>query len=144
MNIFFSMISGLIFGVGLIVAGMANPAKVLAFLDVAGAWDPSLMLVMAGGIAVAGVAFAVARRRTATLLGLPLHLPTSRELDRRLIGGSLLFGVGWGLAGICPGPALVLLGAGLPEGMIFVAAMVGGMLVVEALDQMKTKPAQDA
>lgn len=139
MNIFLSLVSGLIFGVGLIVAGMANPAKVLAFLDLAGAWDPSLLLVMAGGITVAGIAFALARDRSISLLGLPLHLPSARQLDRRLLGGSLLFGVGWGLAGICPGPALILLGAGRSEGVIFVAAMVTGMLMVDQLDKLKTR-----
>lgn len=139
MNIFLSFVSGLVFGIGLIVAGMANPAKVLAFLDLAGAWDPSLLLVMAGGIAVASLAFTLVRGRSASLLGLPLHLPRTRQLDRRLLGGSLLFGVGWGLAGICPGPALILLGAGLPEGVIFVAAMVTGMLMVDQLDRLQTR-----
>ena len=143
MNIFLSLVSGLVFGIGLIVAGMANPAKVLAFLDVAGAWDPSLLLVMVGGIMFASVAFALARRRATSLLGLPLRLPAARELDRRLIGGSLLFGVGWGLAGICPGPALVLLGAGLPQGVIFVVAMTAGMLLVDWIDKLQA-PAKDA
>lgn len=139
MNIVISLLSGLLFGIGLIVAGMANPAKVLAFLDLAGAWDPSLLLVMAGGITVASIAFTLARDRSVSLLGLPLHLPTTRQLDRRLLGGSLLFGVGWGLAGICPGPALILLGAGLPQGVIFVAAMVTGMLVVQQMDRLTTR-----
>jgi uncharacterized membrane protein YedE/YeeE len=116
MNLLSALLSGIIFGLGLILAGMANPAKVLGFLDLAGLWDPSLALVMGGAIAVGSLGFALARQRTQSLLGLPMQLPTSRQLDRRLLGGSLLFGVGWGLAGICPGPALILIGYGAQEG----------------------------
>lgn len=137
MNFLFSFISGLIFGFGLILAGMANPAKVIGFLDLAGTWDPSLALVMGGGIAVGSVAFAFAKQRTKSLLGLPMQLPTSRQLDTRLIGGSLMFGVGWGLAGICPGPALVLLGTGMVQGIVFVAAMLVGMALFEVLERRK-------
>lgn len=133
MNLLFSLIAGLVFGLGLIVAGMANPAKVLGFLDLAGNWDPSLALVMIGAIAVGVVAFAFAKRRSLSLLRLPMQLPTARQIDRRLIVGSLLFGVGWGLAGICPGPALVLLGAGVMKGLVFVIAMLVGMLLFELL-----------
>ena len=104
MNNIFALLSGLIFGIGLIVAGMANPAKVLGFLDLAGLWDPSLALVMGGAIAVGSVAFAIAKRKTKSFLGLPIQLPTISQIDRRLIVGSLLFGMGWGLAGICPYP----------------------------------------
>ncbi|MFA9209151.1 MAG: DUF6691 family protein, partial [Yersinia sp. (in: enterobacteria)] len=118
MNLFFSLLAGLIFGLGLIVAGMANPAKVLGFLDIGGLWDPSLALVMAAAVAIATLGFTWAKKRKASLLGQPLQLPTSNRIDRRLIGGSLLFGAGWGLAGICPGPALVLLGAGMFKGVI--------------------------
>ena len=135
MNLLFALLSGLIFGLGLILAGMANPAKVLAFLDLAGLWDPSLALVMGGGIAMGSLAFALARRRTQSLLGLPMQLPTSRQLDRRLIGGSVTFGIGWGLAGICPGPALVLLGSGSDKGMIFVVAMLAGMGAFAVLER---------
>ena len=99
-----SLLAGLVFGLGLIVSGMADPAKVLGFLDLAGHWDPSLAFVMGGAIAVGVVAFAVARRRTVSLLGAEMKLPTARTIDRRLVGGSLLFGVGWGVAGFCPGP----------------------------------------
>ena len=95
MNLVFAFIAGLVFGIGILIAGMANPAKVLGFLDVFGAWDPSLGLVMAGAIAVGVMAFALAKRRSTSLLGQPINLPTNRQLDRRLIGGSLLFGVGW-------------------------------------------------
>jgi uncharacterized protein len=133
MNILFALTAGLVFGLGLIVSGMANPAKVLGFLDLAGPWDPSLALVMCGAIAVAGAAFALARKRTRSLLGLPMQLPTARGIDRRLVGGSLTFGIGWGLAGICPGPALVLIGAGVAQGLIFVGAMLAGMALVDFL-----------
>ena len=132
--LFFSILSGLIFGLGLILAGMANPAIVLGFLDLAGLWNPSLALVMGGAIAVGVIAFAIARKRSASLLGLPMHLPTSREIDKRLMFGSLTFGVGWGLAGICPGPALVLLGAGSTKGLVFVVAMLAGMGIFELLE----------
>lgn len=138
MNFLFSFIAGLVFGLGLIVAGMANPAKVLAFLDLAGSWDPSLAFVMAGAIAVGVVGFAFAGRRSLSLLGLPMQLPMARYIDRRLIGGSLLFGMGWGLAGICPGPALVLLGAGVTKGLVFVAAMLAGMFLFELLQHRST------
>lgn len=137
MNVFFSFIAGLVFGLGLIVAGMANPAKVLGFLDLAGAWDPSLAFVMVGAIAVGLVAFTFAKRRTKSLLGLPMQLPSARHVDRRLIGGSLLFGIGWGLAGICPGPALVLLGTGTAKGAVFVAAMLVGMAGFELFERRK-------
>lgn len=127
-----SLVTGLVFGLGLIVSGLVNPAKVLGFLDLAGAWDPSLIFVMAGAIAVAAGAFAMAGRRSATLLGGPVQLPTSRTIDARLIAGSTVFGIGWGIAGLCPGPALVVLGAGKLEAVVFVAAMIVGMAVFEA------------
>lgn len=130
-RILFALLSGVIFGLGLIVAGMANPAKVLAFLDITGHWDPSLALVMVGAIAVAAPAFLWARRRQRTLLGETLLIPTNRRLDRRLLAGSALFGIGWGMAGICPGPAWVLAGAGSLPGWLFVAAMLAGMALYE-------------
>ncbi|MCX7279640.1 MAG: YeeE/YedE family protein [Burkholderiales bacterium] len=122
-----ALLSGLVFGLGLIVSGMANPAKVLGFLDLGGLWDPSLAFVMGGAIAVGAVAFAVAKRRSTSLLGAPMRLPNARHIDRRLVLGSLLFGVGWGVAGFCPGPALVGVGMGLAKAMAFVAAMLVGM-----------------
>ena len=134
----FALLAGLVFGLGLIVSGMANPAKVLGFLDLAGNWDPSLAFVMAGAIAVGAIAFAVARRRTVSLLGVPMKMPTSTRLDRRLVGGSLLFGVGWGIAGFCPGPALVALGAGELKAAVFVLAMLAGMLAFELLERLGT------
>lgn len=129
---------GLLFGLGLIVAGMTDPGKVLAFLDLAGAWDPSLMFVMGGAIAVAVFAFALARRRTSNFLGGALHLPTRKDIDQRLVIGSLLFGAGWGIAGFCPGPAIVSLAAGQPKAILFVLAMLAGMAVFERLESRST------
>ncbi|TXI21695.1 MAG: YeeE/YedE family protein [Roseateles sp.] len=128
-------LAGLVFGLGLLVSGMADPHKVLGFLDLAGAWDPSLALVMAGAIAVGLVAFALARRRERSWLGQPMRLPVLRHLDARLVGGSLLFGVGWGVAGLCPGPALVLLGRLQPKAVGFVLAMLAGMALVAWLER---------
>ena len=131
MLIFTSLLAGLLFGLGLIVSGMANPAKVLGFLDLAGAWDPSLAFVMGGAVGVGMVAFFVARRRTLSWLGAPMRLPAARGIDRRLVGGSLLFGIGWGVAGFCPGPALVALGMGSVKALLFVGAMLVGMGLFE-------------
>lgn len=133
-----ALLSGLVFGFGLLLSGMADPAKVLAFLDLAGAWDPSLMLVMAGAIAVGVPAFARARRMKASMLDQPMQLPTARQIDRRLVLGSLGFGVGWGMAGICPGPALVLVGAGQFKGLVFVLAMLAGMLLFALLERRRS------
>ena len=130
-----SFTAGLVFGLGLLVSGMANPAKVLGFLDLAGAWDPSLALVMAGAVAVAAGAFALMKKRTRTLLGAPVLLPTPRRIDKRLILGSLVFGVGWGLAGICPGPALVLAGTGSAKGLVFLVAMIAGNGIFEFFER---------
>ena len=129
----------LVFGIGLIVSGMANPAKVLGFLDLAGPWDPSLALVMAGAIAIGLPAFALAKRRRTSLLGAPLNLPTNSAVDRRLLGGSLLFGAGWGLAGFCPGPALVALGMKEPKALVFVLAMLAGMALYEVFEHRRTR-----
>jgi len=132
-----ALIAGLIFGLGLIVSGMANPAKVLGFLDLAGRWDPSLAFVIGGAIGVGVLGFALARRRTRSLLGASMQIPTSSKLSVRLIIGSLLFGVGWGLAGFCPGPAIVSAAAGYSKAWIFVAAMVVGMLLFTLLERLK-------
>lgn len=134
---FFAFLSGLIFGIGLIIAGMANPEKVLSFLDLTGNWDPSLALVMGGAIAVGLLAFYLAKRRHLSLLGLAIQLPAASRIDRRLIIGSLLFGIGWGLAGICPGPAIVLLGAGIHKSGYFVIAMIVGMFLFNLYDTRK-------
>lgn len=131
----FSFLAGLVFGLGLIVAGMANPAKILGFLDLTGKWDPSLALVMVGAITVGLAAFALARRRTSSALGLPMQMPTSRIIDVRLVAGSSMFGIGWGLAGFCPGPAIVALGAGYSKAAIFVIAMLAGMVLFELVER---------
>jgi len=128
MSIAFALAAGLVFGVGLIISGMTDPAKVIGFLDVAGRWDPSLAFVMGGAILVGFFAFRLAGRRGRTFLGGALHLPNRRDIDLRLIGGSLIFGVGWGLAGFCPGPALVSFASGVDQAAVFVLAMLGGML----------------
>lgn len=128
-NNLFGFLSGLIFGLGLILAGMANPLKVKAFLDLAGAWDPSLALVMAGAIAVGILAFAQARRQRVSWLGEHIEIPSNRTIDTRLLLGGVLFGIGWGIGGFCPGPALVALGSGMGEAGIFTAAMLLGMLL---------------
>jgi uncharacterized membrane protein YedE/YeeE len=139
-----SLFAGLLFGIGLIVSGMANPAKVLGFLDLAGAWDPSLAFVMAGAIAVGLGAFAVARGRKASYLGLDMKLPDSRRIDRRLIGGSLVFGIGWGIAGFCPGPALVVFGMGDAKAVVFVVAMLAGMGLFELMERRPAPESREA
>lgn len=139
MNLFFSLLAGVIFGVGLLISGMADPAKVLGFLDITRVWDPSLAFVMGGAISVGFFAFRSVKQRTRSLCGGTINLPTSKQVDKRLIGGAMLFGIGWGLAGICPGPGLVLLSAGVTKGMVFVGAMVAGMLLFEQLERARAK-----
>lgn len=135
--IIFAFSSGLVFGLGLMLAGMANPAKVLGFLDVAGVWDPSLAFVMAGAILVGVFTFFVAKKRTQSFLGLPMQLPSNIHIDKRLVIGSALFGIGWGLAGICPGPGIVLLGVGDEKGLLFVSALVLGVLIYRLLERFR-------
>jgi len=132
--VFFALTSGTIFGLGLILAGMANPAKVLAFLDLTGLWDPSLALVMGGAIGIGLIAFTIAKKRHTSFLGLKMQLPTSRIIDKRLVLGGLVFGIGWGLSGICPAPAFVLLGTGSIKGIIFVTSMLVGMEIFEVIE----------
>lgn len=134
-----SFLSGLLFGLGLIIAGMANPAKVLGFLDLFGAWDPSLALVMIGAIGAAFLPMQWAQRADRSLDGAPMQLPDTRRIDRRLVLGALIFGAGWGVAGFCPGPAVVALGTGVPQALLFVVAMLGGMLLFKLYDQQATK-----
>ncbi|MCP1170913.1 MAG: DUF6691 family protein [Ralstonia sp.] len=133
-----ALLAGLLFGLGLMISGMANPAKVQGFLDLAGRWDPSLAFVMIGAIAVGSLAFFFAKRRKRSFLGLSMQLPASTVVTLRLVLGSASFGIGWGLAGFCPGPALVALGAGYPKAIGFVAAMVAGMVVFEVFERMKS------
>ena len=135
-----AFVAGLVFGLGLIISGMSNPAKVLGFLDLAGTWDPSLMFVMAGAIAVGAVSFAFAKKRARTFLSGAMHLPQARDVDARLVAGSVVFGVGWGLAGFCPGPALVAVGAGTEKAAWFVLAMLAGMLLYEVLERRVHEP----
>jgi uncharacterized membrane protein YedE/YeeE len=130
-----ALISGLVFGFGLILSGMANPAKVIGFLDLAGSWDPSLAFVMGGAIAIGFFAFKYAETRDTTLLGEELNLPRNNTIDKRLMGGSLVFGAGWGLGGFCPGPGLVSLGMGYSGGIIFALSMVVGMLAFELIQK---------
>lgn len=130
-----SFIAGLLFAVGLIVSGMSNPSKVLNFLDVTGNWDPTLAFVMAGALLVTFPAFQIVLRRSAPLFADRFHLPTRHQIDAPLVSGAAIFGVGWGLAGLCPGPALTALGSGARSAFVFVAAMTAGALVHKYLVQ---------
>lgn len=132
-----SLFCGLIFGLGLLISGMANPQKVLGFLDITGLWDPSLILVMAGAILAALLPFQWAKNQSRSLLGQTMQLPDKTQIDRPLIVGSLLFGIGWGLAGICPGPAIVLLGLKQINAIYFVLAMLAGMWLFQILQKRK-------
>ncbi len=140
MRIVNAFVCGLVFGLGLILSGMANPAKVLGFLDLTGRWDPSLAFVMAGAVALAAIGFRLSRTRRTSVLGAPMQLPTARGVDARLVAGSLVFGAGWGLAGFCPGPALVSAGSGQPRAWLFVAAMLAGMALYAALERRRGRP----
>jgi len=130
-----SLFVGVLFGAGLAVSRMIDPAKVIGFLDVAGNWDPTLAFVMAGALAAAIPGFALARRRGAPVLGGTLRIPTRRDIDVRLLGGAALFGIGWGLSGFCPGPAISALSTGMWQVVVFVAAMIAGMLLHRLLPQ---------
>ncbi len=131
MNRMMEFLIGLLFGVGLLLSGMTDPGKVRAFLDLAGEWDPSLAFVMAGAIGVGVFGFAMARRRSTSVLGAEMKLPSCDAIDARLLVGSAVFGVGWGLAGFCPGPAVVATGAGYSQALLFTLAMLAGMAVHE-------------
>jgi uncharacterized membrane protein YedE/YeeE len=133
----FSFLAGLIFGTGLCLSGMIQPSKVLGFLDLAGQWDPSLAFVMAGAIAVGLVVFSIARKRTAAVPGNASDISLKRDIDQRLVTGSLIFGVGWGLSGICPGPGIALLAFGSSQAITFVVAMLAGMLIFELTGQFR-------
>lgn len=131
MPIIVALISGLLFGLGLLLAGMGNPAKILGFLDVTGNWDPSLLVTMAVAMVVSAIAFAIAKKRKMSVLNYPIQIPQNTKIDKPLIIGSVLFGLGWGIAGICPGPALLLTGMGVTEGIIFTLAMIAGMSIFQ-------------
>lgn len=130
MTQFVAFLCGLLFSAGLIVGGMSDPQKILAFLDITGNWDPSLLVIMGAGLCVSVLGYQLARRRQKSLLACSMAIPTNRLIDKPLVLGSVLFGLGWGLAGICPGPGLVLAGAGFYQGGLFVLAMIAGWLFV--------------
>jgi uncharacterized membrane protein YedE/YeeE len=136
-----ALLAGLIFGLGLIISGMGDPAKVLNFLDVAGQWDPSLALVMGGAIAVGLLVFSWAKRRQKSLLGDAMQLPTATRADTSLLTGAALFGIGWGLAGFCPGPAVMNLATFSSEVWLFVAAMLVGMGAFQLMERRHPRPA---
>ena len=132
-----ALLSGLLFGLGLILSGMSDPSKVLGFLDLAGQWDPSLAFVMGGAVAIGALLFPFATKRKKSLLGNTMRLPTSTTIDRRLVLGGLTFGVGWGLAGYCPGPALATLVYGGVKPWVFIIAMLAGMALFELVESSK-------
>lgn len=129
MYAFISFIAGILFGLGLILSGMANPAVVQGFLDPFGNWNPALIWVMVGALVMSFIAVTILKKRGTTLLGERHHLPTNTPMNKHLIIGGLIFGAGWGLVGICPAPALVLVGQGLPDGILFAIAMIIGLLL---------------
>lgn len=136
-----AFVVGLAFALGLGIGGMTQPARVQAFLDVAGSWDPSLAFVMLGAVAVYGAAFPFVMRRGRPVFAATFGVPTRRDIDARLVGGALLFGIGWGLAGLCPGPALTALASGKPRVLLFVAAMAIGIAAHQLLE--RRAPTQD-
>lgn len=129
MKLLYALFTGLVFGIGIAVSGMMNPAKVLNFFDVAGTWDPSLAFVMGGAVIVTFIGYRIVWRRSAPLFGGRFQLPGSTVIDAKLIGGSALFGIGWGIAGFCPGAALPALGTGRWEVALFLVAAVGGFFL---------------
>jgi uncharacterized protein len=131
-----SLLAGLVFGIGLILSGMTNPAKIIGFLDFTGKWDPSLMFVMLGAILISFFAFRIAAKKTSTVMGQSISIPTKKEIDTRLIAGSAIFGIGWGLAGYCPGPGLASIATGGLQPILFVIAMLLGMTLYEALQNL--------
>ncbi len=139
MRIALIYLTGVVFGLGISISGMANPAKVLNFFDIAGAWDPSLAFVMGGALAVTALGYRFVLRRPAPALDARFHLPTATRIDARLIGGSALFGVGWGLSGFCPGGALPAVGTLDPSVLLFVAALLAGMALARGLPRLAAR-----
>jgi len=137
MKLFTAFISGLIFGIGLIVSGMSDPSRVIGFLDLAGSWNPSLAFVMGGAIPVTFVAFRWLESRGKTVLNEELHLPGKSHINTELILGSLLFGAGWAISGFCPGPAIVAVGAGYTKAIVFTIAMLVGMMIHDYAHQFR-------
>jgi uncharacterized membrane protein YedE/YeeE len=133
MRIIFSILAGIIFGAGLALSDMVNPARVLNFLDIAGSWDPTLIFVMAGGLTITTLGYRLVFRRRSPLFSDKFNLPTAQQIDLPLVAGAAVFGVGWGLAGICPGPALADLATLEPQVLLFVVAMLAGMVLANAL-----------
>lgn len=131
MPIIIALVSGILFGLGLLLAGMGNPAKILAFLDITGNWDPSLLVTMAVAMVISGIAFQLVKKRKTSILNCPLQIPSSKIIDKKLVIGSVLFGLGWGLGGVCPGPAILLTGMGLTQGILFTLAMIAGMAIFQ-------------
>lgn len=137
----YAFAAGLIFGLGLLVSGLADPARVLGFLDLAGLWNPTLAFVMGGAVLATSIGYARLRRRSVSLSGEPMRWPQASRLDMRLAAGSLAFGVGWGLAGFCPGPALVAAAAGIGEAAVFAGAMIAGMAIHALIERARRRPA---
>ena len=134
-----ALVAGLIFGLGLTVSQMINPAKVLGFLDLLGDWDPSLAFVMLGAIPVAAIGYGLARRRSAPLCAAAYAEPSQTKIDGRLISGAILFGIGWGLVGYCPGPAIASIGFGNSTTLVFVAAMLAGMVLFAGFQSLSSR-----
>lgn len=131
MPIIVALVSGILFGLGLLLAGMGNPAKILAFLDITGNWDPSLLVTMVVAMVISAIGYQLVKKRKSSVLNCPLQIPTSKLIDKKLLIGSALFGLGWGLGGICPGPAILLTGMGLTQGILFTLAMIAGMAIFQ-------------
>ncbi|HHR6408385.1 TPA: DUF6691 family protein [Providencia alcalifaciens] len=131
MPIIVALVSGILFGLGLLLAGMGNPAKILAFLDITGNWDPSLLVTMVVAMVISAIGYQFVKKCKSSVLNCPLQIPTSKLIDKKLLIGSALFGLGWGLGGICPGPAILLTGMGLTQGILFTLAMIAGMAIFQ-------------
>jgi uncharacterized membrane protein YedE/YeeE len=145
MRLIAGYLNGLIFGIGIAISGMANPAKVLNFFDIAGAWDPSLIFVMGGALITTLIGYRLVLGRAAPVLTGMFQVPTARDIDARLIGGSAVFGIGWGIAGFCPGGALPALGTGQPDVFVFVAALLAGMFIARWVQRRRvSQPLQQA